>query len=83
MRKSFHRKRLFFFLSFFLFSGNLMNQGMVLIQNLEQIWGGLIHDPFLFFFSFFNGLTDSAPGLCSKGLIQNPLKSLLTDYSVL
>lgn len=38
---------------------------------------------FFFFFSFFNGLTDSAPGLCSKGLIQNPLKSLLTDYSVL
>jgi len=54
---------------------------MVLIQNLEQIRGGLIHDPFLFF--SFNGLTDSAPGLCSKGLIQNSLKSVLVECSVL
>lgn len=54
---------------------------MVLIQNLEQIRGELIHDSFLFF--SFNGLTDSAPGLCSKGPVQNPLKSILVECSVL
>lgn len=41
-------------------------------------------DSWCFFFFTFNGLTDSASGLCSKGLIQNPLKTILVvECSVL